>query len=278
MNPLKRSLILSAVLMPLDAPAIAQRPAVPVAPMQPPPVVGSIARQPGWPVARPEDVSSIDSIVHALYDVISGPAGDRDWDRFRSLFTPSAILVPMVPTPDGSTPVRVLTAEDYIARVGPFFGENPFYEVEAGRTLDRYGNVANAMSAYESRRAPGEEHHHGDDLVVRATFSHSDVLPEWHCGIKIENHLGHSAFGVDSRMLRTMHTPLRGSATVEWRLEDLRLGGGQYFVHVFLAKPNGEHIVIQREAARFVVHDEDKSSGIVWARGTAVSYDGGVRS
>ena len=26
-----------------------------------------------------------------------------------------------------------------------------------GRTLDRYGNVANAMSAYESRRAPGEE-------------------------------------------------------------------------------------------------------------------------
>ncbi|HKY61560.1 MAG TPA: hypothetical protein VJP59_11170, partial [Gemmatimonadota bacterium] len=35
--------------------------------------------------------------------------------------------------------------------------ENPFYEVESGRTLDRYGNVANAMSAYESRRAPGEE-------------------------------------------------------------------------------------------------------------------------
>ena len=106
---------------------------------------------------QPADVESIDAILAALYDVISGPAGDRDWDRFRSLFTPSAILVPMVPTPDGSTPVRVLTAEDYIARVGPFFGENPFYEVEAGRTLDRYGNVANAMSAYESRRAPGEE-------------------------------------------------------------------------------------------------------------------------
>jgi hypothetical protein len=106
--------------------------------------------------AQPSDVESIDAILTALYDVISGPAGDRDWDRFRSLFTPNAILVPMVPTPDGSTPVRVLTAEDYITRVGPFFGENPFYEVEAGRTLDRYGNVANAMSAYESRRAPGE--------------------------------------------------------------------------------------------------------------------------
>jgi len=107
--------------------------------------------------ADPADVESIDAILAALYDVISGPAGERDWDRFRSLFTPNAILVPMVPMPDGSTPVRVLTAEDYITRVGPFFGENAFYEVEAGRTLDRYGNVANAMSAYESRRSPEEE-------------------------------------------------------------------------------------------------------------------------
>ncbi|UBQ01482.1 ABC transporter ATP-binding protein [Curtobacterium sp. TXMA1] len=117
-------------------------------------------------------------------------------------------------------------------------------------------------------RAPGEEHHHGDDLVVRATFSHTDVLPEWRAGIKIENHLGHPAFGVDSRQLQTTHAPLRGTATVEWRLEDLRLGGGQYFVHVFLAKPNGEHIVIQREAARFVVQDEDTQSGIAWTRST----------
>ena len=108
-------------------------------------------------VAETGDVESIDAIIAALYDVISGPAGARDWDRFRSLFTPNAILVPMVPTPDGSTPVRVLTAEDYITRVGPFFAENPFYEIESGRTLERYGNIANAMSAYESLRAPEEE-------------------------------------------------------------------------------------------------------------------------
>ncbi|MGH7542662.1 MAG: hypothetical protein ACREK7_01875, partial [Gemmatimonadota bacterium] len=88
---------------------------------------------PAGVAADPADVESIDAILAALYDVISGPAKERDWDRFRSLFTPNAILIPMVPTPDGSTPVRVLTAEDYITRVGPFFGENPFYEVEAGR-------------------------------------------------------------------------------------------------------------------------------------------------
>lgn len=138
---LRRPILSSlALILTLAAPAAAQEAAPPAA----------IA-------ADPADVESIDAILAALYDVISGPAGERDWDRFRALFTPNAILVPMVPTPDGSTPVRVLTAEDYITRVGPFFGENAFYEVEAGRTLDRYGNVANAMSAYESRRAPGEE-------------------------------------------------------------------------------------------------------------------------
>lgn len=117
-------------------------------------------------------------------------------------------------------------------------------------------------------RAPGAEHRHGDDLVIRATFSHADVLPEWRAGIKIENHLGHPAFGIDSRQTRVRHDPLRGSATVEWHLSDLRLGGGQYFVHVFLAKPNGEHIVIEREAARFVVVDEDTQSGIAWTKTT----------
>lgn len=109
------------------------------------------------PAANPADVQSIDAIIAALYDVISGPAGERDWSRFRSLFTANAILLPMVPGQDGATPVRVLSPEDYVAWGGPFFLENSFYEVESGRTLERYGNIANAMSAYESRRSPEEE-------------------------------------------------------------------------------------------------------------------------
>ncbi|MGH7563864.1 MAG: hypothetical protein ACREK5_05525 [Gemmatimonadota bacterium] len=137
-----KRLILLPLFLFLAAPAVAQE-ASPVTPAS--------------PTADPTDVESIDAIIAALYEVISGPAGDRDWDRFRSLFTPKAILVPMVPTPDGTTPVRALSADDYVARVGPYFGENAFYEVESGRSLDRYGNIANAMSAYESRRAPDEE-------------------------------------------------------------------------------------------------------------------------
>ena len=36
------------------------------------------------PAADPADVASIDAIITAVYDVISGDAGvARDWDRFR---------------------------------------------------------------------------------------------------------------------------------------------------------------------------------------------------
>ena len=109
------------------------------------------------PAANPADVESIDAIIAALYDVISGPAGARDWDRFRSLFAPKATLSRMAPRPDGTTPVRVLTPEEYVELAGGYFIENPFYEREAGRELEQFGNVANAMSFYESRRAPEEE-------------------------------------------------------------------------------------------------------------------------
>ena len=47
------------------------------------------------PLARPADNDSIDSVVRAVYSVISGPAGTRDWARFRSLFADGARLISM---------------------------------------------------------------------------------------------------------------------------------------------------------------------------------------
>src|SRR5271163_290086 len=51
--------------------------------------------------ANPADVSSPDAILAATYDVISGPAGDRNWNRMRSLFHPSARLVRAGPQEGG---------------------------------------------------------------------------------------------------------------------------------------------------------------------------------
>ena len=51
------------------------------------------SQPPAAAAARPDDVKSVDAIIAAVYDAISGPAGERDWDRLRSLFLPEARLI-----------------------------------------------------------------------------------------------------------------------------------------------------------------------------------------
>lgn len=103
--------------------------------------------------AKPEDVATMDSTVAALYDVISGPAGKRDWDRFRSLFIPGARLIPTGPRPTGEVGSRVLTVDDYVRRAGALFEKEGFFEREASRQVERFGNIAHIFSTYESRHA-----------------------------------------------------------------------------------------------------------------------------
>jgi len=112
-------------------------------------------------------------------------------------------------------------------------------------------------------REPGEEVHPGDTLVLRMTYEHSTPLTRWHSGFKIETNLGTQVFGTDSRMLELHHSPLDGTASVEYRLEDVPFGAGPYFVHSFFANPDGSHIAIQRQAARFVMVDDNRASGVV---------------
>jgi hypothetical protein len=101
------------------------------------------------PTAAKGDVESVDSIVKALYDVISGPAGKaRDWARFRSLFAPKAQLVAV--TTKRSV---VMTPDDYATQAGPNLETNGFFEREIARKLDAYGDIAHAFSTYESRHA-----------------------------------------------------------------------------------------------------------------------------
>lgn len=105
-------------------------------------------------VARAADVASIDAIIAAIYDVISGPAGAaRDWDRFRSLFAAGARLIPTGKTPEGTPRIRVGDVEAYIATSGPALVKSGFFEREIGRQTERFGNIAHVFSTYDSRRA-----------------------------------------------------------------------------------------------------------------------------
>lgn len=117
---------------------------------------GTVAT-PAGPAANPADVASMDAIIAALYDVISGPAGKkRDWDRMRSLFVPGARLIPTGPRREGSVGSRVLTVDEYITRASGFFEKEGFYEREAGRRTEMFGSIAHAFSTYESRHKPDD--------------------------------------------------------------------------------------------------------------------------
>jgi hypothetical protein len=115
------------------------------------------------PSVNPADVASIDAIINAASDVISGPPGKkRDWDRERSLFIPGARLIPTAKKTgdDANHQVdlapQVLDVDAYIARVEPFFEKNGFYEKEIARRIEQFGRIAQVWSTYESR-------HHPDD-------------------------------------------------------------------------------------------------------------------
>jgi hypothetical protein len=119
-------------------------------------IVLSIALTILSPILRAADGDSIDSVMKAVYDVISGPAGTRDWARFKSLFADGARLIPVRTTPQGTAPAP-MTPDEYATRAAANFEKNAFYESEVARRTETFGNIAHAFSTYESRRAPGEK-------------------------------------------------------------------------------------------------------------------------
>ena len=107
---------------------------------------------PATPPAQPADVNSMDAIIDALYDVISGPAGKkRDYNRLRSLFHPSARMIPSGPRRAGGFGTRVHTVEEYIAASAPLMEREGFFEREVARRTEQFGPLAHVFSTYESR-------------------------------------------------------------------------------------------------------------------------------
>lgn len=109
------------------------------------------------PAASPKDVESIDAIMTALYAVISGPAGERDWNRFRSLFLPEARMGAVRKTPEGKFNASSFTPDGYVERAGKYFTEHAFFETELSRKTEEFGHEAHVFSTYESRNAAGEK-------------------------------------------------------------------------------------------------------------------------
>ncbi len=106
---------------------------------------------------NPADVASIDAIIKAYYEVVSGPAGESaDRARDEHLHHPSALIGIPTRGDDGQPTIRMITLSQYHDDFGGA-RQQPFYEWEINRETQRFGNVAHVWSTYASSREPAGE-------------------------------------------------------------------------------------------------------------------------
>ena len=98
-----------------------------------------------------KDVSSVDNIIAALYNVICGAPGEpRDWERFKYLFGKDAKLIPTGKDAAGKYLYRTMTPEEYITMFSTRI-KTGFFEKELKRETVSFGTVYHAFSTYETR-------------------------------------------------------------------------------------------------------------------------------
>lgn len=103
------------------------------------------------------DEDEIGAVIDEMYSMISGPAGPRDWSRQANCFLPEARQVRTWVGGECRAANKSMGLDEYSRDTQPFFDSNAFYEVETGRRIDVFGNIAHVWSEYEARRSPGDE-------------------------------------------------------------------------------------------------------------------------
>lgn len=110
---------------------------------------------PATPESKPKpgtDEFEIQATVLAVYNVISGPAGRRDWNVFKELFAPGARMVAY-----RNGVASVMTPDEYIEKSKPYFTDNGFFERPVQTHIDRFKDIAHVTSRYESRHKTTDE-------------------------------------------------------------------------------------------------------------------------
>ena len=100
---------------------------------------------------RPADVATVDAVVRAYYDVITGPAGQpRQWSRDRSLYIPDLRFV-ATGAAQGRPYARVMRHQQFVDATDSGFVHDGFFEREIHRVTRGYGNIVQVFSTYEER-------------------------------------------------------------------------------------------------------------------------------
>ncbi len=115
--------------------------------------------------ADPKDVSTIDGIVKAFYETISGPKGaPRQWQRDKTLYITDVRFVGM-DEQDGKIRAGIMGHQQYVNATNEYFLNSGFTEHEINRVVRRFGNVAHVFSTYEFSADDGKEKGRGINSI-----------------------------------------------------------------------------------------------------------------
>ncbi|HWG36562.1 MAG TPA: hypothetical protein VN690_02490 [Terriglobales bacterium] len=113
--------------------------------------LGTVAAQAPAPSA---DGASPEALLAGLNAVISGPAGHRDWARFRALWLPGARIQFARSGRGGNGTIASESPEDYIKQDDPYFAAHDFFETTLVARTERYANIAQIWTSFALRRSP----------------------------------------------------------------------------------------------------------------------------
>lgn len=94
---------------------------------------------------------AINATVTQIYDLLSGTAGERDWEAFKQLFHSTAMMGATIVDKDGNRVFYSFTPEQYILNNDAFLKKNDFYEEELGNKMQIFGGLAQVYSAFQYR-------------------------------------------------------------------------------------------------------------------------------
>ncbi|NVK55516.1 MAG: hypothetical protein HWE26_07870 [Alteromonadaceae bacterium] len=104
--------------------------------------------------ALPMQSQRLESIIPALYGVVSGAAGDtKDWQLMADLFAPTSQIIPVFHDEGGLPQIQTLTVAQFTALNKQIFKDINFYETEVSSQIFQAGHMATILSHYESRDA-----------------------------------------------------------------------------------------------------------------------------
>lgn len=97
-----------------------------------------------------KDIQSIDGIIKAYYELVSGPKGaPRQTERDKSLHHPNALIVYTGENKEGKPYAKAMTLDEFHSDTKTY--EKGFYESECHRKVEKFGNIAHVWSTYETR-------------------------------------------------------------------------------------------------------------------------------